>query len=284
MFGIVTLAVAIALNIGWVVVNWRTGLMLVFGVLFFALLIAGVALNTIFLIREIKRNEQHDAFINSVTHELKTPIASMRLYLQTLKSREPDTVKRQQFYDIMLADSDRLMATVEQVLQAGRTGAAAKLAHKTRVDIATLVRETGQLAQLRHRLGNDAIRYHGPEHAYVEGDAAELKTAVANLLDNAIKYSAGSVQVRCQVTIDGEGRVGVQVKDEGVGIPPQELKHVFKRFYRIPGSITQRVKGTGLGLFIVNSIAKRHGGRVYAESEGSGRGSTFTIQLPGMRP
>src|SRR3954464_4685767 len=115
-------ALAVALNVGWILLNWREVALLVLGIVFFVLIITGVVLNTIFLIREIRRNEQHDAFINAVTHELKTPITSIRLYLETLKTREVDEVQRREFYNIMLADSDRLLHTVEQVLRAGRTG------------------------------------------------------------------------------------------------------------------------------------------------------------------
>src|SRR5919197_5893754 len=121
--GACLVALAIALNVGWVILNWREVALLVFGIIFFVVLIFGVVLNTTFLIREIRRNEQHDAFINAVTHELKTPIASIRLYLETLKRRELDEEKRKEFYRLMLEDSDRLMNTVEQVLKAGRAGA-----------------------------------------------------------------------------------------------------------------------------------------------------------------
>ena len=96
--------------------------LLVFGIIFFLLIITGLVLNTTFLIREIRRNEQHDAFINAVTHELKTPLASIRLYLETLKKREISENQRQEFYDMMLADSERLLQTVEQVLRAGALG------------------------------------------------------------------------------------------------------------------------------------------------------------------
>src|SRR4051794_38117420 len=111
-------ALAIALQVGWIV-NLRTGVLLILGVLFFLVIISGVVLNTIFLVREIRRNEQHDAFINAVTHELKTPVASIRLYLQTLQTRELDADKRREFYRIMIEDSDRLLHTIEQRLPAG---------------------------------------------------------------------------------------------------------------------------------------------------------------------
>src|SRR5437773_12157040 len=120
--GACLVAAAITQNILWVVINWKIGVMLILGVLFFVLIISGVVLNTIFLVREIRRNEQHDTFINAVTHELKTPIASIRLYLQTLQRRDVDEAKRREFYRLMLDDTDQLLGTVEQVLKAGKAG------------------------------------------------------------------------------------------------------------------------------------------------------------------
>ncbi len=104
------------------ILDWRKGIQLVLGILLLLVIIAGVVLNTIFLVREIRRNEQHDAFINAVTHELKTPIASIRLYIETLQTRTVDETKRKQFYDIILQDSDRLLGTIEQILRTGRIG------------------------------------------------------------------------------------------------------------------------------------------------------------------
>ena len=116
------LGAAVALNVGWIILNWRRFVPMLIGIPFFALLIAGVVLNTIFLVREVRRNERHDAFLNAVTHELKTPIASIRLYLETLQRRDLPEEKRHEFYGIMLEDSDWLLATVEQVLKAGELG------------------------------------------------------------------------------------------------------------------------------------------------------------------
>ncbi len=123
--GSVVVALTIALNVGWIVLSWRTGVLLVFGVLFFGLIITGVVLNTIFLVREIRRNEQHNAFINAVTHELKTPVASIRLYLETMQTRQVEEAKRREFQDIMIQDCDRLLHTIDQVLRAGQAGSSA---------------------------------------------------------------------------------------------------------------------------------------------------------------
>src|ERR671926_684038 len=139
--GACLVALAVALNVGWIILNWREVALLIFGIVFFIVLIFGVVLNTTFLIREIRRNEQHDAFINAVTHELKTPLASIRLYLETLKSRDLPEPRRQEFYDIMLADGDRLLHTVEQVLRAGRTAQKKRALNLAHVGLAELVRE-----------------------------------------------------------------------------------------------------------------------------------------------
>src|SRR6516162_926696 len=135
------ISVILLLYVGWVLLSWRTGMLLFLGVLLLALLITGVILNTFFLVREIRRNEQHDAFINAVTHELKTPVASIRLYLQTLQTRSVDAEKRSEFYRTMLADSDRLLDTIEQVLRTGRIGSARGKPNLSRVDLSDVVQE-----------------------------------------------------------------------------------------------------------------------------------------------
>src|SRR3982751_614102 len=159
VLGACLVTLAVALNVGWILLNWREVALLVLGIVFFGFIITGLVLNTIFLVREIRRNEQHDAFINSVTHELKTPLASMRLYLETLKSRDVPEARRQEFYDIMLADGDRLLRTVEQVLHAGRTAQKKRALNLSVIDLGQLVRECLELARLRHGLDAEAIRY-----------------------------------------------------------------------------------------------------------------------------
>ena len=277
-------ALAIALNVGWIIlVNWREVALLVLGIVFFNLLIFGLVLNTTFLIREIRRNEQHDAFINAVTHELKTPIASIRLYLQTLGAREVGEEERREFYNIMLTDTDRLLYTVEQVLRAGRTGHKRRRITDSVIDLGAMVRECLELTRLRYGLNEAALIYsESPEaqSAKISGDVDELRAAFSNLLDNAVKYSDDEVCVRVSVSALDDKRVAVRVSDKGIGIQSAQLKRIFKRFYRVPGRFMARVKGTGLGLFIVHSVVTKHGGRVFAESPGLGQGSTFTVHLP----
>ena len=281
ILGICLVAAAVTLNVSWLVLNWREGMLIVFGSIFFLVIIAGVVINTIFLVREIRRNEQHDSFINAVTHELKTPVASIRLYLETLQSRELPEDKRREFYRIMLDDSDRLLHTIDQVLRAGATGSILRSGAKVRLDLGEIARECVELARTRFHLSEDALQYlPHTEHAIVLGDGEELKAAVWNLLDNAVKYSQGDPKILVELEEMHNNRVAVRVTDQGVGISPAELKRIFKRFYRIPASVAVRAKGSGLGLFIVRSVARKHGGRAFAQSAGQGQGSTFTLLLP----
>jgi two-component system, OmpR family, sensor histidine kinase SenX3 len=281
--GVGLAALALAVGSGWIILNWREGVKVFLGIIFFCAIAAGIILNTIFLVREIRRNEQHDSFINAVTHELKTPIASIRLYLETLQSREVEDQRRREFYQLMLSDTDRLLGTVEQVLKAGQAGQRGGKQQRTQVEFAELVRECIELARTRHHLTAEALRYEGAGSngagTRVLGNPDELRTAVSNLLDNAIKYSAGNIDIAVRLEAWDKNLL-LQVRDQGVGIPEKELKLIFKRFYRVSNRSLAHVKGTGLGLFIVRSIARKHGGKVYAQSLGEGHGTTVTLELP----
>jgi signal transduction histidine kinase len=277
--GSLSLVAAIAVNVTWII-RWREVGMIVLGIIFFCVIAAGLTLNTIFLVRELRRGEQHDSFINAVTHELKTPIASIRLYLETLQSRELNAEQRTHFYGVMLEDTDRLLNTVEKVLAAGHLGQKGRQGFQ-RVDLGVLARECLTLAQTRHRLAPE--HFHFADHTlsppFVQGDAEELRSAIGNLLENAVKYSPERIEITIELVDEGRELL-LRVTDQGVGIPQEELKRIFRRFYRVNQRLLQRAKGTGLGLFIVRDIARRHGGRAYATSEGEGRGATVTLRLP----
>lgn len=282
VFSVILVAAAITLNIGWIIVNAARVLPLVLGIVTFALIIAGIIVYTVFLIREIRRNEQQDSFLNAVTHELKTPIASIRLYLETLQSREVSAEQRAEFYRIMMADTERLQRTVEQVLKAGAASHRGALAHPAPVDVVALARDCLDTARLRHPSDPKAFQFVSADPrgaVFVMGDGDELRTAILNLLDNAVKYSPGGVHVTLEVQAPSPETVWVRVRDRGIGIPRSQLKRIFQRFHRFQAR-GFKVKGTGLGLYIVRSIARQHGGRVFAQSEGEGRGATFTLELP----
>jgi two-component system, OmpR family, sensor histidine kinase SenX3 len=281
--GACLVALAIAQNVIWVIINWRSLILLVVGVVFFLALIAGLILNTIFLVREVKRSERHDSFLNAVTHELKTPITSIRLYLETLLRHEVPEAQRKEFYDIMLSDSERLLATVEQVLKAGEIGQRGRNQVRLQVLFDDVVRECVRTTLQRYHLKEPTIQFTvdpNAEQVAVVGNPQDLRTAVLNILDNAVKYSPQGPQLEVHLSLDGDAWMMLTVSDHGLGIAPLHLKRIFKRFYRVPARNVFRIKGTGLGLFLVRSIARQHGGDVVAESEGEGRGATIRLQLP----
>src|SRR5215831_5105398 len=190
--GVGLAAVAVAVGMGWVILNWREGVKVFLGVVFFGAIIAGIILNTIFLIREIRRNEQHDSFINAVTHELKTPITSIRLYLQTLQRRDVDEARRKEFYRLMLDDADRLLVTVDQVQ-----------------DCVTAARTS-------HHLEPESLRFERTANgsaARVLGDPEELRAAVSNVIENAIKYSGEKVDVAVRVELPDDEHILLSVRD-----------------------------------------------------------------------
>ena len=283
LLGICLVALAVALNVSWIVLNWRAILPLALGIPVTLLLIAGVVLNTIFLVREVRRNERQDSFLNAVTHELKTPIASIRLYLETLQRRQVPEEKRQEFYRIMLADSERLLSTVEQVLRAGEVTQHGRRHTFEPLDLRIMAREAVARARDQNDLQADstALTLHLPNQPLmVSGNIDELHTALGNLLSNAVKYSPQRVAATVSVFTDDQGFACFQVSDRGIGIDAVHLKRIFKRFYRVPVRSVLRKSGTGLGLFLVRTIAKRHGGNVSAASAGEGTGATFTLRLP----
>jgi two-component system, OmpR family, sensor histidine kinase SenX3 len=283
--GVCLVGVALTLNVGWIILNWRRLAPMVIGIPFFGLLIAGLILNTIFLVREVRRNEQQDSFLNAVTHELKTPITSLRLYLDTMRRRETTREQQLEFFAVMSEDTDRLMATVEQVLKAGEMGQRARSQIRERVDMAELLEQAVTTAVLRYHLSPEAIQFerralHPGITFDVAGNPEELRTAVLNIIDNAIKYSPNGAHLTVVLSVESDAWVMVSVADQGLGIPQTQLKRIFRRFYRVPHRNVLRVKGTGLGLFLVRSIARQHGGDAFAESAGEGHGSTIHLQLP----
>ena len=294
--GIVLTILVVLLAVGWqiiVVGNPRPvteGLrpidwvFLVLGTLFFALVLAGLIWLWIWLIREMRLNQRQRAFLDAVTHEMKTPLASMRLYLDTLTRHDPEAERRQQFLENMRGDLDRLDGTVEQVLAAARAEEPGRSPALGRVSLGELLRECIAETRSRHELPESSMRLDVSDESDVRGDASELSVVFRNLLENAVKYSPDPVDVRVRVEPSGRDRVDVDIRDRGIGIPPNELRKIFQRFYRAGRDVQRTASGLGLGLFIVRNLVRRQGGRVVARSEGSGEGSRFVVTLRAAPP
>jgi len=290
--GVALIGVALALTIAWQILAApaSTGaravgparvVAYVFGSLLFLLLIAGLVLIVILLLREVRLNERQSNFVSAVTHELKTPVASLKLYLDTLEYRDLAPERRADFYRTMRQDIERLNTTINNVLNAALY-TDRPVADPRPLDLARLARRAVDLTVSRYQLPREAIRYEGPDALRVSGDAQALETAVLNLLDNAVKYSKDRLKVEIEVWGDASGQAHVRVRDNGIGMSRTHLPFIFTRFYRIGAEVRRSRTGTGLGLFIVRSIVKGHRGSITADSPGPDRGSTFTISLPGL--
>jgi signal transduction histidine kinase len=289
--GVALILVAVALTVAWQIlaapesvpraVGPARVVAYFFGSLLFLLLIAGLVLIVILLLREVRLNERQSNFVSAVTHELKTPVASLKLYLDTLEYRDVAPERRAEFYRTMRQDIERLNGTINSVLSAARY-TDRPVVEPRPLDLARLTRHAIELTLTRHQLPREAIRCEGPATLRVAGDAQALETAVLNLLDNAVKYSRERVHIEVEVWGDADGQAHVRVRDHGIGMSRTHLPFIFARFYRIGAEVRRSRTGTGLGLFIVRSIMKGHRGTISVDSPGPDRGATFTISLPAL--
>jgi signal transduction histidine kinase len=293
--GIVLTLLVVALAVGWQILlvtdvrgaarglstlDW---VLLVAGGVFFLLVIVGLVWLSAWLVREMRTNQRQRAFLDAVTHEMRTPLASLRLYVDTLERHDPEPAERRQFLARMHADVERLDRTVEQVLTAARAEEPGRRAQQGVVMLADLLRECVGEIRTRHGLPEEAIRLDGGGAA-VRGDGGELAVVFRNLLENAVKYSDAPVEVRVRVAPAEDGRVRIEISDRGIGIPSGELRKIFQRFYRAGRDVQRTASGLGLGLFIVRNLVRRQGGAVVARSEGRGAGSRFVVTLRAAPP
>jgi len=251
---------------------------IVLGSAFFILLILGLVWLCAWLVREMRLNQRQQAFLDAVTHEMKTPLASLRLYVETLARRDPEPEQRRAFLERMDEDVRRLEHTVGQVLAAARAETRSR-APAERFDLSDLLATCADEARQRHGLQDSALRVLTPPALPAWGNRMELTMVFRNLLENAIKYSPSPVEVTVRAESSSEDRVRVAIEDQGIGIERKELRKIFQRFYRAGRDVQRQAAGLGLGLFIVRNLVRRQGGRVEASSEGSGQGSRFVVTL-----
>jgi two-component system phosphate regulon sensor histidine kinase PhoR len=293
--GSVMLVLVLVLAVGWQVLVWSGareaagGLaaqgwaLLVLGLVCFLLIIAGLVWLCAWLVREIGVNQRQRAFLDAVTHEMRTPLASLQLHLDTLDRHDPERERRREFLLRMRDDLERLDRTVQQVLSAARAEESGRRARLAPVSLRELLGECIAELRGRHGLPQEAVRLDLARDPIVRGDREELAVVFRNLLENAVKYSDAPVAVSVRVDGDGDGRVQVEISDRGIGIPSGELQKIFGRFYRAGRDVQRTASGLGLGLFIVRNLVRRQGGRIVARSEGAGQGSRFVVTLRAVR-
>jgi signal transduction histidine kinase len=313
----VAVPLSIALLVAWTVVLARGlaaerevgGLdigLLVAGVVSFLVIMGVLVTFAVFLAREILEVRRQDGFIDSVTHELKSPLASMKLCLQTLARPNLGEDKRRELRTMMLEDLDRLSTFIDDVVEAGRLADAAGGIRLEVVDVEAMIQETVRTVAARHHAPERCVRVEvdGPDgetpdapagaapssdssdprpasSLTVRTDRDALETVLRNLLDNALKYSGGDPEITVRAWLEGAGnQLVLEVADRGIGIQAKHVRRIFQRFYRAPGEEVRQRKGTGLGLFIVHALVRNLGGRVDARSPGEGEGTVFRVVLP----
>ena len=296
--GIVVGLLVLALAVGWQILVWSgsspriesgsplNALLLVLGSLFFVLVLAGLFWLSSWLVSEVRVNQRQRAFLDAVTHELKTPLASFRLGLDTLGRHDLSFERRGEFIERMQEDLDRLDQTVRQVLAAARAEERGRLAwrHLGRVEVVAVIERCAQQVCAQHKLPDSAVAFSGVREAWARAERSGLELIFGNLLENAAKYSGDAVDVRVHVEATSDGRVSIEIADRGMGIAPRDLRRIFHRFYRSGHGATPPVGGLGLGLFVARAMVIRQGGRIVARSEGAGQGSRFVVTLRSASP
>ena len=289
--GAIAVLVSIALMVGWSFLLGQKIMrsadiavdvwLLVLGALSFVLIITVLVLFVISLAPGIIEVRKQDTFIDSVTHELKSPLASLQLCLETLGREGLEGNAREQLRTMMLEDVDRLRAFIDDVLEANRLSYARPgMLNLSDVSLLELAEDCADAVRARHKLSAEEVVVDVDPELVVSTDRAALGIVVKNLIDNAAKYSSRPARVEVKGRRDVDGRMVFEVTDNGIGIDKKNLKRVFHRFYRVEDQEVRQRRGTGLGLFVVSALVKQLGGKVQALSEGQGQGSTMRVELP----
>lgn len=292
----VAVALSAALLVGWILViyrnqvltqNWEgNAWLMITGIASFVTIMTVLVLFSVFLAREIREVRRQTSFIDSVTHELRSPLASLRLCLETQAREGLQASQRQRLREMMLDDVERLSAFVDDILESSRLAHASEARGMEAFALDGLVGRCIATTVKRHRIAREAIAVDLPPGLVLHTDPTALEVVLRNLLDNAIKYSDPPPRVSLRAREGPKGALVLEVTDHGVGIPKADLKRVFERFYRVDDEAVRSRRGTGLGLFVVASLVRGLGGRLRAHSAGPGEGTRMVVTLPSrvLRP
>ena len=282
---VVLMALNVTLMICWIVLLARqTGWgALIVGVVVFSVILLGLSFYLFLIIKEVRLNQRQANFVDSVTHELKSPIASLKLYLETLQMRSVSEDQRTRFYHVMGEELDRLDHLITQLLEVGRLDAIGEQSEPEDIPLESMLKKCGAAASAHHKCDeNETIRYD-MHPAVIHARPLVAETVFRNLMDNAIKYAGEPPIVEVQVRVTDRGHVKTTIVDNGQGVPPELRKRIFSLFFRGGSELTRRTKGTGLGLYIVNTLVRQMKGRVSVHARPDQQGSVFEVDLPGRK-
>jgi signal transduction histidine kinase len=275
----------VTLMICWIVLlargsGWGA---LIVGVIVFTLILVGLSFYLFLIIKEVRLNQRQANFVDSVTHELKSPIASLKLYLETLVMREVTDEQRNRFYHVMGEELDRLDHLINQLLEVGRLDAIGEQSEPQEISMESMLRRCGAAACAHHKHEESGTITYDLQPAVIHARPLVAETIFRNLMDNAIKYAGEPPQVEVQVRVTDRGHVVTRIIDNGHGVPPELRKRIFGLFFRGGSELTRRQKGTGLGLFIVSTLVRQMKGRVSVHDRPDQSGSVFEVDLPGRK-
>ena len=291
VLAIVMIVILVVLTVGWVLMtvmgvwkdNEKAGLyiaLLSIGTTFIGVLLAGTIIYLVLTIKTINLNRRQSNFIDSVTHELKSPIASMKLYLQTLSRRQVSEEERGRFYRCMVDDLDRLDGLINQLLDAGRLEEGRIDADREDVFLDVLLRDCASTVGLHYRIAAEVFDLD-LQPCTIRAWRIDLDILFRNLIDNAVKYAGSEPRVGIRLRRTVDGRAIVRISDNGRGIPGRFRRQIFGRFERLGLELERERPGTGLGLYIVRNIARRLKARIRVRDGDTGTGTVFEVQMPG---
>ena len=287
---VIMLGLLVVLTVGWVLLNvfgakerpgaagWHWALLTI-GTGFIAILIMGVVVYLILSVKAINLNRRQSNFIDSVTHEFKSPMASMKLYLQTLRRHHVDHKQQEKFYRFMVEDLDRLDRLINQMLDAGKMESVSITGEAEDVALVDLMKSCADTVCLSYRVSPKTVAWD-IEPCVIRARRVDLELIFRNLLDNAVKYAGVKPEVQVTLTSSDNSHITVQIADNGCGIPTKQRQKIFGRFVRLGVELERENIGTGLGLYIVRTVVKRLRGRIQIHDHINGSGTIFEVQLP----
>lgn len=290
VLSVIAVLLTLAVLIGWILVIrenlsitrqlWGNRWVLAAGIFSLALVMCVLVLFSVSLVREILEGRRQQMFIDSVTHELKSPLASIKLCLDTMAREGISPAQQESLRRMMRNDVERLSLFVDDILQASR------IAHRLRsqtwmmVDVSQLLAASIESIRQRYNLDAGVFELSAPGRIETFTDPTALEIILKNVLDNAVKYSGAVPRIEIELRRLESGHVGIAVRDHGIGVERSQLRRIFRRFHRAPDPKVNERSGSGLGLYVVHRLVRNLGGRIRAESAGLGQGTTIRIRLP----